>query len=80
MLWLFIFIIGIIYFIKTRNDGYSVYEEFYGEKKQQNILMMKGMIIGIFMEMTKMVFMKMIKMISHIYAISMHVFTAKLSQ
>lgn len=35
LLWLFIFIIGIIYFIKTRNDGYSVYEEFYGEKKQQ---------------------------------------------
>ena len=28
-------IISIIYFIKTRNDGYSVYEEFYGEKNKQ---------------------------------------------
>ena len=49
------------------------------KKNNKNILMMKGMIIGIFMEMTKMVFMKMMKMISHIYAISTHVFTAKLS-
>lgn len=35
LLWLFIFIIGIIYFIKTRNDGYSVYEEFYGDRNKQ---------------------------------------------
>lgn len=35
LLWLFIFIIGIIYFIKTRNDGYSVYEAFYGDRNKQ---------------------------------------------
>lgn len=35
LLLLFIFIIGIIYFIKTRNDGYSVYEAFYGDRNKQ---------------------------------------------
>ena len=35
LLLLFIYIIGITYFIKTRHDGYSVYEAFYGDRNKQ---------------------------------------------